>query len=82
MESWGPFPTQPIVVRSELGVTWAARIAQSLLDLHSTHRGGERLRELGLERFAPIDDAAYAEERQALCALGQIPEPLPRIHPS
>lgn len=82
VESWGPFPIQPVVVRSELGVTWAARIAQALLDLHSAHRGDGRLRDLGLERCIPIDDAAYAEERRALCSLGQIPTPLPGIHPS
>jgi phosphonate transport system substrate-binding protein len=73
LDSWGPFPIQPVVVRSALGGAWLARIADALLDLHSVHRSGKRLSELGLERCVPIDDAAYAEERRALCALGQIP---------
>lgn len=82
VESWGPFPIQPIVVRRELGQTLAARIADALLDLHLVCRDAGRLRGLGLERCVPIDDTAYAEERRALCALGQIPVPLSENHQS
>lgn len=82
VDSWGPFPVQPVVVSSELGSTWAARIADALLDLHSAHRDGGSLRELGLERFVPIDEAAYAEERHTLCALGQLSAQPPGDHPS
>ena len=73
VESWGPFPVQPIVVRSTLGPDWPARIAQTLLDLHTEPCAFDGLRALGLERCVPIDDQAYAEERRALRALGQIP---------
>ena len=73
VESWGPFPVQPIVVRSALGPTWPARISHALLDLHADHSRFERLRALGLECCVPVDDDAYAEERRALRALGRIP---------
>lgn len=68
LDSWGPFPIQPVVVRSELGSPLAVRIAEALLAL-SADQG---LSTFGFDRCAPIDDAAYAEERRALCALGQL----------
>jgi len=79
LDSWGPFPVQPVVVRSELGATWPARIADAMLDLGTVHRDSARMRELGLERCVPIDDAAYAEERRALRALGQISAAQPQM---
>ena len=72
IDSWGPFPVQPIVVRRGLGWGWAQRIALVLLELHRAADAGPVLRELGLERLVPIDESAYAAERRALCALGQI----------
>lgn len=68
LESWGPFPIQPVVVSSRLGSPAAARIAAALLTLERD----SQLSAFGFERCAPIDDAAYAEERRALCALGQL----------
>lgn len=78
VDSWGPFPVQPIVVRRGLGSGWAKCIAQGLLELHRAVDVGPVLREFGLERLVPIDDSAYAEERRALCALGQISSPASR----
>ena len=72
LESWGPFPVQPIVVRRAPGLVDPQRIAQALLELHES-QGSDALRALGLERLVPIDDSAYEEERRALRALGQIP---------
>lgn len=72
VDSWGPFPVQPIVVRSDLGAARAGAIADALLDLNWASCRDSRLHDLGLDRFVPIGDEAYAAERQALCALGQI----------
>lgn len=71
LESWGPFPIQPIVVRSALGPDWAPRVAAALLRPDAVTSAA--LAAFGLERCVPIDDTAYAEERRALVALGQIP---------
>ncbi len=73
LESWGPFPIQPIVVRSGLGGTWASRLSEALLRLDVSQPGLEGLAGFGLERCVPIDDGAYVEERRALCALGELP---------
>jgi ABC-type phosphate/phosphonate transport system substrate-binding protein len=73
LESFGPFPIQPVVVRSELGAGWAARIAAALLALHHDADLARRLARFGLERCVPIDDTAYAQERRALRDLGQLP---------
>lgn len=75
--SWGPFPIQPIVIRRELGQDRARRIADALLALECSQRIASGLCDFGLERFVAIDERAYAEERQKLCALGQLPDRLP-----
>lgn len=72
IESFGPFPIQPLVVRADLGPLWKQRIANALLDV-----GGEAsllhgLQRFGLAGFAPIDDEAYDEERCALRELGSL----------
>lgn len=82
LDSWGPFPIQPVVVSSALGPAWAARIAEAMLGLPRAGEHARRLAEFGLERCVPIDDAAYAEERRALCALGQIPTSTSTPRPS
>jgi len=70
IDSWGPFPIQPIVVRAGLGSAWARRIADALLGLEREAR--TRLARFGLADCVPIDDTAYAEERRALCDLGTL----------
>ncbi len=72
IDSWGPFPVQPIIVRRGLGSGWAKRIALELLKLHRLADVGPALHELGLARLVPIDESMYAAERRALCALGQL----------
>ncbi len=73
VDSWGPFPVQPIVVRRGLGPGWARKIAGALLQLHTNPELRSRLHGLGVDRLVPMGEDAYAEERDALCALGQIP---------
>ncbi|MCA8974874.1 MAG: PhnD/SsuA/transferrin family substrate-binding protein [Planctomycetes bacterium] len=72
--SWGPFPIQPIVLRRGLGEDQARRMASALLQLECSQAVASALCEFGLERFVPIDETAYAEERRQLCALGEIPD--------
>jgi phosphonate transport system substrate-binding protein len=76
LESWGPFPIQPVVVRSELASSLGPRIADALLGLHRTGQA-EQLSDFGLERCVPIEDRAYAEERRALYDLGLISSETP-----
>jgi len=80
VDSWGPFPVPPIVARRALGAELVGRIAGALLELGSEPGQAQRLARHGFERCAPTDESAYAEERRALCALGQIPGPLPEDH--
>ncbi|MFT4543129.1 MAG: phosphonate transport system substrate-binding protein [Planctomycetota bacterium] len=78
IDSWGPFPIQPIVVRRGLGSGWAQRIALELLKLHPAVDGDPVLIGFRLECLVPIDESSYAEERRALCALGQLSSPVSR----
>lgn len=81
VDSAGPFPIQPIVVRAGLPAERKRAIAAALLDWRPGHPllpSGECLKSFGLERFVPIAPEAYDEERSALCALGAIPTPKPQ----
>jgi phosphonate transport system substrate-binding protein len=71
--TWGPWPIQPVVLRADLSAKWRGRLTQALFDLNDAEDLTERLRTIGFDRCAPIDDNAYAEERRALCLLGQLP---------
>ena len=55
LESWGPFPIQPVIVRS--GIAAKERIREALLTMHES-RGAE-LAEFGIARFAMGDENAY-----------------------
>ena len=67
LESFGPFPIQPVVIRSSLAAEWRAPIAEALLDLPGD---AGALARFGLEDCVPISDEAYGAEYRALCALG------------
>ncbi len=64
IETWGPFPIQPVVLRSNLHPELKNRLRESLLmidkDSHPVFAG------LGLERFAPVAHDDYASEERAL----------------
>ena len=55
IESWGPFPIQPTVVRAELDPAMKQAIRAALLRL-----GSGDLRRFGFERFVDANDVAYA----------------------
>ena len=70
VETWGPWPIQPIVVRAALAEL-AEPIASALVRMADAERAA--LARHGLARCVPTSDALYEEERRALVALGQIP---------
>lgn len=73
VESLGPHPIQPTVVRRELGPQIRSRIESALLGLSTrTSSAGRRAASLGLGGCVPIDDSLYAEECRALEDLGQL----------
>lgn len=55
LESWGPFPIQPVIVRS--GTAMKERIREALLTMHEPHAAA--LAEFGVARFAMGDEGVY-----------------------
>ena len=72
IESWGPFPVQPVVVRSGLHPDLIEELRAALLAV-----GADRYAPLdfGLERFAPVTYDDYAPEALALEACESIRMP-------
>lgn len=70
VESWGPFPIQPVVVRAGLAAL-AGDIARSLLRLTDS-RARAALERLGVQCFRPVGEELYEEERRALQRLGNL----------
>jgi phosphonate transport system substrate-binding protein len=62
IEAWGPYPIQPIVVRSALPAELKEEMRASLLALERNPRTRRTLSEFGLERFVPVTDADYSRE--------------------
>ncbi len=55
LESWGPFPIQPVVARTGLPAEMRARLAAALLSIDP-----QVLAPFGVARFVPVDEALYA----------------------
>jgi len=55
VESWGPFPIQPVIVREGVDDALKSRLAEALLRMHEQHD----LAPFGFARFAPVTDADY-----------------------
>jgi len=71
VESWGPFPIQPIVLRSELSGL-AAPIARALVGIERDEERARRLRALDIVGLRPTTLADYEDERCEMQALGLI----------
>ncbi|MEX1024608.1 MAG: PhnD/SsuA/transferrin family substrate-binding protein [Planctomycetota bacterium] len=67
IDSFGPFPIQPIVLSTAFAARYGAAVSAALLAIE--HRA---LTCLGVARFVPVDASLYAEERQCLIELGQL----------
>ena len=63
IETWGPFPIQPVVLRSGLNPELKNHLRAALLAIGE---GTPALARFGLERFAPVTYEHYAPERDAL----------------
>lgn len=61
-----PIPHLPIAVRGDLPATVKQHILQALTTLAEQPGGGEALRQLDIDRFAPADDAEYQAIRGLL----------------
>ena len=72
IESWGPFPVQPVVVRSGLHPDLIEELRAALLAVGSDRYA---LLDFGLERFAPVTYDDYAPEALALEACESIRMP-------
>ncbi len=58
LQSWGPFPIQPAIIRASLPESEKLRIAKALLTVHE--RQAEPLARYGVRRFVFGDEAHYA----------------------
>jgi ABC-type phosphate/phosphonate transport system substrate-binding protein len=59
LETWGPFPVQPIVARASLVDKTREVIASTLLALHRDSTMERVLRRFHVERFAPVTEDEY-----------------------
>lgn len=66
VESWGPFPIQPVVVRSDMDATIKDRLRTCLTTMNLDEDGDDPLARFGLRSFVNVTDEHYASERRAL----------------
>ena len=66
IESWGPFPVQPIVVRAGVPESLEAELCAALLAIGDDPEAGPALRALGVDRLAPTSARLYAEQSAIL----------------
>ena len=59
LETWGPYPIQPVVAASRLPRSLHAELASALLAMAP-------VTDAGLRGFAPVDEALYEAERDRL----------------
>jgi len=60
IESWGPFPIQPLVVRSALATDLKQRLRAAFLATEENQRTHQILKEFGLTRFVVVDRGDYS----------------------
>ena len=66
IESWGPFPIQPVVLRSSLHPELKDRLRAAFLTIGADPYASTTFDGFGLERFAPVTYEHYASEERAL----------------
>lgn len=59
LETWGPFPVQPVVIRSTLLDKTRDVIVSTLLSLHHDANTARALRRYRVKRFAPVTEDDY-----------------------
>jgi ABC-type phosphate/phosphonate transport system substrate-binding protein len=66
IETWEPFPIQPVVLRSRLHPELKNRLRAALLAIGEGVHAPPALAGFDLERFAPVTYEHYASEEDAL----------------
>ena len=66
VETWGPFPIQPVVLRSGLHPELKNRLRAALLAIGEDSAVAPALAGFGLERFVPVTYEHYAAESEVL----------------
>ncbi|HZH04449.1 MAG TPA: PhnD/SsuA/transferrin family substrate-binding protein, partial [Myxococcaceae bacterium] len=69
LESWGPYPIQPVVVRTDLDSALKATLRECLLKTEADPRTRLELEAFGLERFVAVSEEDYDAAR--------LPQPSP-----
>jgi len=70
IESWGPYPIQPIVVRSSLSLDLKERLRAAFLTTKEDQRTHHTLKQFGLSHFITVSPEDYAlDARKDLTAL-------------
>ena len=60
IESWGPYPIQPVVVRSALHPQLKRRLRTAFLATEQDHRTSRSLKQFGLSRFVTVGQEDYS----------------------
>jgi phosphonate transport system substrate-binding protein len=60
IESWGPYPIQPVVVRSALHPELKRRLRAAFLATEQDHRTSRILKQFGLSRFVTVGQEDYS----------------------
>ncbi|UYV68180.1 hypothetical protein LAZ67_5003276 [Cordylochernes scorpioides] len=63
LETWGPFSPYPLVANSRLPENVRNKIAETLLELHTSAEGRQLLSKFGIKRFLPISPSDFSEEK-------------------
>ncbi len=69
LESWGPYPIQPVVVRTDLDPALKVALRKSLIGTEDDPLTRLELEAFGLRRFAEVGEEDYDA--------GRLPQPLP-----
>ena len=69
LESWGPYPIQPVVVRTDLDPALKVALRESLLKAQDDPLTRLELEAFGLKRFAAVNEEDYEA--------GRLPQPSP-----
>jgi ABC-type phosphate/phosphonate transport system substrate-binding protein len=69
IEAWGPFPIQPVVVRSSLQPELKEGLRASLLAVGADPRTRRAVSAFGLEGFVPVTDEDYAPDGESRSAI-------------
>ncbi|XP_078599479.1 uncharacterized protein LOC144874791 [Branchiostoma floridae x Branchiostoma japonicum] len=64
IESWGPYPIQPLVFRSGLDVELKQKVTQTLLEAHADPEMRAKLGQFGISKFVPINMSLFDRETQ------------------